>query len=256
VTLALRDVRLAYGRGGRRVLDGVSLAVAPGELVAVIGPSGSGKTSLLRLAAGFARPTAGEVTLDGSPVTGPGADRAVVFQEDALFPWLRVRENVAFALRVRGVPGPERERRVEAALRLVGLEGFGGRRVWELSGGQRQRVGIARALVAGPSFLLMDEPFGALDPLTRSQMQAALVDIWARTGKGVLFITHDIEEALLLATRLVVLAANPGRVARTVEPPFSRRLAAGEPARALRADPAFVALREGLLDDIFGSLAA
>ena len=167
-----------------------------------------------------------------------------------------MRENVAFALRVRGIAKDERDRQAEETLRLVGLEGYGERRVWELSGGQRQRVGIARALIAGPAFLLMDEPFGALDPLTRSQMQAALVEIWARTGKGVLFITHDIEEALLLATRLVVLSANPGRIARVLEPGFSRRLAQGEPARTLRADPTFTALREDLLDEIFGSLAA
>jgi taurine transport system ATP-binding protein len=255
VTLALRDIRLEYARG-RRILDGVSLAIEPGELVTVIGPSGSGKTSLLRLAAGFVRPTAGAVTLAGQPVLGPGADRAVVFQEDALFPWLPVRENVAFALRVRGIAKDERDRQAEETLRLVGLEGYGERRVWELSGGQRQRVGIARALIAGPAFLLMDEPFGALDPLTRSQMQAALVEIWARTGKGVLFITHDIEEALLLATRLVVLGANPGRIVRVLEPGFSYRLAQGEAARTLRADPMFTALREDLLDEIFGSLAA
>jgi taurine transport system ATP-binding protein len=255
VTLALRDVRLEYARG-RRILDGVSLAIEPGELVTVIGPSGSGKTSRLRLAAGFVRPSAGAVTLAGQPVLGPGADRAVVFQEDALFPWLPVRENVGFALRVRGIAKDERDRQAEDTLRLVGLAGYGERRVWELSGGQRQRVGIARALIAGPAFLLMDEPFGALDPLTRSQMQAALVEIWARTGKGVLFITHDIEEALLLATRLVVLSANPGRIERVLEPGFSRRLARGEPARTLRADPAFARLREDLLDQIFGSLAA
>jgi taurine transport system ATP-binding protein len=130
VTLALRDIRLEYARG-RRILDGVSLAIEPGELVTVIGPSGSGKTSLLRLAAGFVRPTAGAVTLAGQPVLGPGADRAVVFQEDALFPWLPVRENVAFALRVRGTPKDERDRQAEETLRLVGLKGYGERRVWE-----------------------------------------------------------------------------------------------------------------------------
>ncbi|MFO1069523.1 MAG: ATP-binding cassette domain-containing protein [Geminicoccaceae bacterium] len=253
--LRLDRVTVAYG-GGRPILDDVTLAIEPGDFVVVIGPSGSGKTTLLRLAAGFLPAAAGHLTVGGEAVTGPAADRSVVFQEDALFPWLRARDNVAFALKVRGTPKDERHREADAMLRLVGLDGMGDRRIWELSGGQRQRVGIARALLAGPRFLLMDEPFGALDPLTRSRMQLALLEIWQRTAKGILFITHDIEEALLLATRLVVLSANPGRIERVLEPDFGRRLVAGEPGRALRTDPGFVALREDLLDAIFGRMAA
>jgi taurine transport system ATP-binding protein len=252
--LDLRHVGLAYD--GVPILDDVSLRLPAGGFVAIVGPSGSGKTSLLKIAAGFVQPTRGEALVGGVPIAAPGADRAVVFQDDALFPWLTARDNVAFALRVRGVARAERAARAEETLRLVGLEGFGERHVWQLSGGQRQRVGLARALLADPSFILMDEPFGALDPLTRAQMQIALNGLWARTRKAILLITHDIEEALLLATRVLVLSPGPGRVIRTIDSAFGARLAAGEPARAVRSDPAFVEQREQILDDIFSRIAA
>jgi taurine transport system ATP-binding protein len=252
--LDLRHVGLAYD--GVPIIDDVSLRLPPGGFVAIVGPSGSGKTSLLKIAAGFVRPSRGEALVGGRAIAGPGADRAVVFQDDALFPWLDARDNVAFALRVRGVPRAERQVRAEEALRLVGLEGLGGRHVWQLSGGQRQRVGLARALLADPSFILMDEPFGALDPLTRSQMQVALNALWATTRKAILLITHDIEEALLLATRVLVLSPGPGRIVRSIEAGFGTRLAAGEPARAVRSDRAFVEQREQILDDIFSRIAA
>ena len=245
--IALHDIRLRYG--ATPILDGVSIDIAAGEFVVVVGASGSGKTSLLRLAAGFLQPDRGTVAIDGTPITAPGAERAVVFQDDALFPWLNVRDNVAFPLKLRG--DRARRAKADAQLAAVGLAGYGDRRLWELSGGQRQRVGLARALIIAPAFLLMDEPFAALDALTRAQMQQALLEVWSRTRQGVLFITHDIDEALLLATRIVVLGGRPATVADTVDTRFAQRLLAGEPVRAVRLDPAFQRLRERMLDRLF-----
>lgn len=245
--LHLDRVDLAYA-GGRPVLQGIDINIGADEFVVVIGRSGSGKTSLLNLAAGFVAPTAGRILVDGRVIDGPGADRAVVFQDDALFPWLNARDNVAFAHRLRGLPPAERARRADHLLERVGLGEAGGRRVWELSGGMRQRVGIARALAAKPRFLLMDEPLGALDAMTRERMQELLLRVWRGGGAGVLLITHGIEEALFLATRVIVLAPNPGRIAADLSFGFGRRFLAGEPARAVKSDPAFIAARERLRD--------
>lgn len=245
--LTLRDIHLGY-ETGRPVLNGIDLSLASDEIVVVIGGSGAGKTSLLRVAAGLQPPDRGMVSVDGTAIADPGADRAVVFQDDALFPWLTAADNVAFALRLRGTARAARRAAAADWLERVGLGGLGARRIWQLSGGQRQRVGIARALIAQPAFLLMDEPFGGLDALTRAQMQILLVEIWRRTGKGILFITHDIEEALIIGTRLVVLAG--GRVVAERPLPFSQRLAAGEAPRSIRLDPAFIALREQVTDQL------
>ena len=246
--LRLNAVSLVYEKAGDvPVLDRVSLAIAKGEFVVVLGQSGSGKTSLLNLAAGFLEPSAGRITLDGKPVHGPSADRAVVFQDDALFAWLNARDNVAFPLKLRGVGGAERRRRADALLADVGLAGQGGKAIWQLSGGMRQRVGIARALAAEPEFLLMDEPLGALDAMTRDQMQELLLSVWHRSGTGALLITHSVEEALFLATRVVVLAPHPGRIALTRTLDFGRRFLAGEGARALKSEPEFVAAREDII---------
>ena len=250
--IALRDLHLRYG--ATPILDGVSVDVASGEFVVVVGASGSGKTSLLRLAAGFLKADRGTVAIDRMPITAPGAERAVVFQDDALFPWLTVRDNVAFPLKLRG--DRERRAKADAQLAAVGLGGFGDRQLWELSGGQRQRVGLARALIIEPAFLLMDEPFAALDALTRAQMQVALLEVWSRARQGVLFITHDIDEALLLATRIVVLAGRPATVADTFDTGFARRVLAGEAVRAVRLDPAFQRLREQILDRLFAPAAS
>ncbi len=172
----------------------------------------------------------------------------MVFQDDALFPWLTARDNVAFAHRLRGRPAAERTRLADRLLGQVGLGEAGGKQVWELSGGMRQRVGIARALAAEPAFLLMDEPLGALDAMTRERMQELLLNVWREGGAGVLLITHGIEEALFLATRVVVLSPDPGRVAADLAFDFGRRFLAGEPARAVKSDPAFIAARERLRD--------
>ncbi len=229
--LTFRNVSLTYpartGKGGageKRVLDGINLQVASDELVAIIGRSGSGKTSLLNLAAGFLTPTTGAITVDGTPVTGPGADRAVVFQDDALYPWLDARDNIAFPLKLKGVPLAERRAKAEVLLARVGLADAGDRHIWELSGGMRQRVGIARALAAEPRFLLLDEPLGALDALTRTRMQDFLLRIKAESGAGAVLITHSIEEALLLGTRVVVLSPNPGRLTAEGEAGFNAGL--------------------------------
>jgi len=253
--LRLTNVSLSYARRpgfgaagpATSVLDHVSLGLAPGEFVAVIGRSGSGKTSLLNLAAGFIAPTEGRVTRGSQPITGPGADRAVVFQDDALYPWLSARDNVAFPLRLAGVSRTERRERAGALLHQVGLEREADRAIWELSGGQRQRVGIARALAAKPDFLLMDEPLGALDAMTRERMQELLLEVWRASGAGVLLITHSVDEALFLGTRVIVLAPHPGRIVLDRSFDFSRRFATGETARALKAAPEFIAAREDLI---------
>lgn len=247
-TLRLSNVSFAYeGSTGAPVLAGISLALSRGEFVSVIGRSGSGKTSLLNLAAGFLQPTAGKITLDNRSIDGPSPDRAVVFQDDALYPWLNARDNVAFALRLSGVAKADRHRLAYNLLAQVGLGQEAERRIWELSGGQRQRVGIARALAAEPDFLLMDEPLGALDAMTRERMHDLLLSVWAGSHAGVLLITHSVEEAVFLSTRVVVLAPHPGRIVRDIAVDFGRRFIAGEPARALKSDPEFVRVREELV---------
>ena len=250
--LTVQNVSLAYppARGtsrSRDILHNINLSFSDREFVVVIGRSGSGKTSLLNLVAGFIEPARGRIAIDGEAITGPGSDRAVVFQDDALYPWLNALDNICFPLKLRNVAKSEREARAHELLDLVGLAGSGGRKVWELSGGMRQRVGIARAVASGPKFLLLDEPLGALDALTRSRMQGLLLKVWQASQTGVLLITHSIDEALFLATRIIVLAPSPGRIQADIEVDFGRRHLAGEEAKALRASPEFKAAHERLL---------
>lgn len=254
-SLSLQQVSLRYESASVPVLDAISLEVNAGELVVALGPSGCGKTSLLKLMAGFVAPSGGEILLDGTPVRAPGAERGVVFQDDALLPWLDVLGNVAFGLKLRGVARAEREARARELLRLVDLGGYETQRIWALSGGQRQRVGLARALTADPRVLLLDEPFGALDALNREQMQALLLRVWQASRKGVFLITHDIEEAVFLASELVLLSSRPARVVERLKLDFGRRYAAGEAVRSIKSDPEFIRIREQVLSRVLGPLA-
>jgi taurine transport system ATP-binding protein len=250
-SLSFQHVSARYPGNPQPVLQDLTLTLSDGQLLVVLGPSGSGKTTLLNLAAGFAQPSAGHVMLDGKPITGPGAERGVVFQHDVLLPWQDVLNNVGFGLQLAGVGRQERERRARTLLERVGLAGFEKRPVWSLSGGQRQRVGLARALAAQPQLLLLDEPFGALDAFAREQMQELLLTLWQGNRKPALLITHDIEEAVFLATDLVLLAAHPGRIVERLSLDFSSRYVAGESARAIKSDPAFIATRERVLTRVF-----
>lgn len=249
--LELERISAQYPGTAEPVLTDISLSLGPQQLLVALGPSGSGKTTLLNLIAGFVAPNSGRISLDQQPVQGPSAERGVVFQDDALLPWQNVLENVAFGLQLAGVAKPQREAKARELLNLVDLAGFEQRRIWELSGGQRQRVGLARALAAEPRVLLMDEPFGALDAFTREQMQELLLQVWQRTAKPVFLITHDIEEAVFLATDLILLSPNPGRISERLNLDFGLRYAAGESARAIKSDPAFIATREHVLAQVF-----
>ena len=213
--LAIRDVTVRFqARRGSEVLaiDSLSLDVADREIVSIVGPSGCGKSTLLRLVAGLVEPSSGEIQLDGRTVTGPGADRGMVFQSYTLFPWLTVEGNVKFGPRIRGIPDDVRRAVAARYIQMVGLTGFERAYPKELSGGMMQRVAIARALANDPEVLLMDEPFGALDAQTRAFMQELLLDIWQKTPKTILFVTHDIDEALFLGDRVYVMTARPGRL--------------------------------------------
>jgi NitT/TauT family transport system ATP-binding protein len=214
--LEMREVDKRYANSAP-ALQGITLACKPGEFVVVVGPSGCGKSTLLNIAAGMIKPDAGVVTLDGRPIDGPGPERAMVFQEHGLFPWLNAADNIAFGLRMAGVPRDECRERVQQALKMVHLARSGRKLIHELSGGMRQRVAIARALVMDPAVLLMDEPFASLDAQTRTLLHEQLQEIWIQTHKTILFVTHSVGEAVRLADRIVILHAHPGRIRREVE---------------------------------------
>jgi NitT/TauT family transport system ATP-binding protein len=227
-------------RGPVRALDGVSFDVVDGEFVCVVGPSGCGKTTLFRIIAGLEPPTHGRVALDGRDLDGPTTDLGLVFQEYHLFPWLTVADNVGFGPDHAGMQREERDARVRELIDLVGLDGSADSYPRDLSGGMKQRVALARALAMDPSLLLMDEPFGAVDAQTKRMLQDELLDIWTETGKTVLFVTHDVEEAVRLADRVIVMAADPGQIKTVVDVDLPRPRS--------RTDETFGATYERVLD--------
>ena len=209
--------KIYQGRSGEVVaLNGVDMEIRENEFVCVVGPSGCGKSTLLNIIAGLERPTSGRVCVKGKEVVNPGSERGVIFQQYALFPWLTVKKNVKFGLKLRGVKEPELSAIADKYIRLVGLEEFGDSYPKELSGGMKQRVAIAKAYAVNPEILLMDEPFGALDAQTRTQLQTELLETWEKEKKTCFFITHDVEEAIILAQRVVIMSARPGRVKEIV----------------------------------------
>ncbi len=254
--LAIDNISVVFPAGSHAAeviaLHDVNLSIGPGEFVVVLGASGCGKTTLLNLLAGFVAPSSGQIRLNEQVVAGPGPDRSVVFQKHALLPWLNVIDNVAFGLKLRGVGKSARHAHATTYLEQLGLEGFAKHPVYQLSGGMQQRVGIARALANDPEILLMDEPLGALDALTREKAQELILNIWHRTGKMVFFITHSVEEALFMGTRLVVMSPRPGRITHTFDIDFGRRFLAGTNARAVKSSADFIRLREQVLGIIFG----
>jgi taurine transport system ATP-binding protein len=238
------------GRLPVEALSKIDLTLDEHDFVVALGASGCGKSTLLNLIAGFLSPSSGEIMLDGTRVAGPGADRSVVFQKHALLPWLNVRDNVAFGLKLQG-KGNAAYLVADGFIDLLGLKGFENSPVYALSGGMQQRVGIARALTCDPKVLLMDEPLGALDALTREKAQELILNIWKETGKTVFFITHSVEEALFMGTKLIVMSPRPGRIAHRFDLPFSRQFLDGTPARKVKASAEFIQLREDVLRIIF-----
>jgi NitT/TauT family transport system ATP-binding protein len=246
--IALRDVRKTFALGNEEfvALDGISLDIADNEFVTAVGPSGCGKSTLMNILAGLEQPSAGEALVDGRPVAGPGPERGVIFQQYALFPWLTVRQNVEFGLRTARVAKAERHERAEYFIRMVGLEQFADALPKMLSGGMKQRCAIARAYAVNPSILLMDEPFGALDALTRVKLQEQLLETWNREKRTVMFITHDVDEAVFLSNRVIVMAARPGRIYDVIDVnlPYPRN-------EEVRLSPEFGELRNRVWHSVY-----
>lgn len=255
MSLEVLDTSVVYpglrGQAPTEALRGIQLTIEDGAFVVALGASGCGKSTLLNLIAGFLSPTSGTIMLDGRKIEGPGADRSVVFQKHALLPWLNVRQNVAFGLSLQGRPKAERNAVSDRFIALLGLQGFEESPVYALSGGMQQRVGIARALTCDPKLLLMDEPLGALDALTRERAQELILKVWDNSGKSMLLITHSVEEALFMGTKLIVMSPRPGRITHTFDLPFSRMFLDGQGARKVKASTEFIALREKVLEIIF-----
>jgi NitT/TauT family transport system ATP-binding protein len=243
----IQDVSIRFGRNGRTVeaVRRFDLTTEPGEFIALLGPSGCGKSTVLNAIAGFVRPASGRLVVDGEVVTSPGADRGMVFQQHSLFPWKTVLKNVEFGLKMRGLGRIERESQARTYLNLVGLMGFEHAYPAELSGGMQQRVGIARVLVNKPRVMLMDEPFAALDAQTRMSMQELLLTVWREVRTTVVFVTHDIDEALFLSDRVVVMTARPGAVRDVVEVALPRPR-----APEITTSPDFVRLKARVLSQV------
>ena len=247
--LVSKNLNMLFG-GTVHALKDVSFTLKKGELLTVLGPSGCGKTTLLNIIAGFLNPTSGSISLDEKEINGPGVERGMVFQQGALFEWLTVSQNVDFGLRMRKENPQKSKKLVDEWLEIVGLQGFGDTPTYQLSGGMQQRVALARCLINDPDLILMDEPLGALDALTREKMQSLVLKIWKETGKTIVLITHSVEEALLLGERLFVMAPRPGRIHKEYTLPFAS-MGLEKDLRSIKNNKKFVTTREEILTMIW-----
>lgn len=245
------SMRFELPKGGSvQALENVTLDLKAGELMSILGPSGCGKTTLLNIVAGFLAPTKGRVLLNDTTIDGPGAERGMVFQQGALFEWMSVRDNVSFGPKMKGMPTSQSNEIVEHLLDTVGLQDFKEKAIYELSGGMQQRVALARCLANDPDVILMDEPLGALDALTREKMQGLVLKLWKETGKTIILITHSVEEALLLGERLIVMAPRPGRIHKEYKLPFAE-LGVDADLREVKKHKEFAKTREEILSMIW-----
>ena len=251
--LVIDDVSMTFElpNGGKvEALKNININIKEGELMSVLGPSGCGKSTLLNILAGFLAPTEGKMSLSGENIVGPSPKRGMVFQHGALFEWMDVTQNIGFGPKMKGMPKAQINDKVQELLDIVGLQDFGEKMIYEMSGGMQQRVALARCLANEPDVILMDEPLGALDALTREKMQSLVLDIWKKTGKTIILITHSVEEALLLGERLLVMAPRPGRVHKEYKLPFAE-LGVGQDLREVKRHPEFGQRRDEILSMIW-----
>ena len=251
--LVINDVSMTFtlpNGSAVEALKDINLTIKEGELMSVLGPSGCGKTTLLNILAGFLAPTSGQIFLNDNPVLEPSSERGMVFQQGALFEWMNVRANIGFGPKMKGTPQKTIDARVDDLLQTVGLQDFSDKMIYEMSGGMQQRVALARCLANDPDVILMDEPLGALDALTREKMQSLVLDIWKKTGKTIILITHSVEEALLLGERLLVMAPRPGRIHKEYNLPFAE-LGVGADLRGVKKHKLFGKTRDEILSMIW-----